>query len=37
MTFSTEEEVFGVVQEKELKPGGKHIAVTDENKHEYVK
>lgn len=36
-TFSVEHNSFGKVQEYELKPGGRHIKVTEENKPEYVK
>eukprot|EP01119_Soliformovum_irregulare_P013378 TRINITY_DN3548_c0_g1_i1.p1 TRINITY_DN3548_c0_g1~~TRINITY_DN3548_c0_g1_i1.p1 ORF type:complete len:946 (+),score=374.07 TRINITY_DN3548_c0_g1_i1:113-2950(+) len=37
LTFSTEQEVFGIVQAVELKENGRNIAVTDENKEEYVR
>ena len=36
-TFTDENEVFGVMQTVELKPGGAQIAVTEENKREYVR
>ncbi|CAI5758074.1 unnamed protein product [Candida verbasci] len=36
LTFSAEEESFGEIVEIDLKPGGKDIEVTEENKHEYV-
>ncbi|KAL5009519.1 hypothetical protein ScPMuIL_011824 [Solemya velum] len=36
LTFSVETDVFGVMQEVELKPGGCQIHVTEQNKHEYV-
>lgn len=36
LTFSVDEEVFGHVMEKELKPGGKNITVTERNKKEYI-
>ena len=36
-TFAVEHNQFGKVTEHELKPGGKDILVTDENKHEFVK
>merc|ERR550519_713547 len=36
LTFSVDEPVFGEVVEKELKPGGKDIDVTEENKMEYI-
>jgi E3 ubiquitin-protein ligase HECW2 len=32
MTFSVNEEIFGKVVERELKPGGKNIQVTERNK-----
>ncbi|RFU29681.1 hypothetical protein B7463_g6676, partial [Scytalidium lignicola] len=35
-TFSTEDERFGVITVEDLKPGGRDIDVTDENKKEYV-
>ncbi|CAL1527475.1 unnamed protein product [Lymnaea stagnalis] len=36
-TFSVEHHSFGCMQEYELKPGGKEMKVTEENKREYVK
>ncbi|XP_030750487.1 E3 ubiquitin-protein ligase SMURF2 [Sitophilus oryzae] len=36
-TFSVENNSFGVVKVHELKPGGATIAVTEDNKREYVK
>ncbi|XP_015792584.1 E3 ubiquitin-protein ligase SMURF2-like [Tetranychus urticae] len=36
-TFSVEHNSFGHLQVHELKPNGKNIPVTDENKREYVK
>jgi len=36
MTFSTEDERFGVTNVEDLKPGGRDIEVTDANKKEYV-
>ncbi|XP_071135977.1 E3 ubiquitin-protein ligase HACE1-like isoform X1 [Mytilus edulis] len=36
LTFSVETDVFGVMQEVELKPGGSKITVTEENKTEYA-
>ncbi|XP_072382780.1 E3 ubiquitin-protein ligase SMURF2 [Diabrotica undecimpunctata] len=36
-TFSVENNSFGIVKVHELKPGGASIAVTEENKREYVK
>ncbi|XP_071113082.1 E3 ubiquitin-protein ligase HACE1-like isoform X2 [Haliotis cracherodii] len=36
LTFSVETDVFGVLQEVDLKPGGSRILVTDANKAEYV-
>lgn len=35
--FTVEHESFGVLQMRELKPGGSNIMVTEENKKEYVK
>ena len=35
-SFSVEHSSFGQVQEIELKPGGKDMCVTEENKKEYV-
>eukprot|EP01105_Mastigella_eilhardi_P021763 TRINITY_DN529_c2_g4_i1.p1 TRINITY_DN529_c2_g4~~TRINITY_DN529_c2_g4_i1.p1 ORF type:complete len:3442 (-),score=904.70 TRINITY_DN529_c2_g4_i1:98-9571(-) len=37
LTFSCESEVFGRMQVVDLKPKGRSIAVTDENKVEYVR
>ncbi|XP_048507948.1 E3 ubiquitin-protein ligase SMURF2 [Athalia rosae] len=36
-TFSVEHSSFGALKNHELKPGGKDIAVTEENKREYVR
>lgn len=36
-TFSVEHNSFGCLQEYELKPGGKDITVTEDNKREYVR
>ncbi|XP_034939628.1 E3 ubiquitin-protein ligase SMURF1 [Chelonus insularis] len=36
-TFSVEHSSFGVLRNHELKPGGKDVSVTEENKREYVK
>lgn len=36
-TFSVEHSSFGVLKNHELKPGGKDISVTEENKREYVR
>lgn len=36
MSFSTDFEVLGKISEVELKPGGKDIQVTEENKEEYI-
>ena len=36
-TFSVEHEAFGEMKVLELKPGGKDINVTEDNKKEYVK
>ena len=35
--FCVEHDSFGEVQAHELKPNGKNIPVTEENKKEYVK
>eukprot|EP00052_Salpingoeca_macrocollata_P020421 m.171547 g.171547 ORF g.171547 m.171547 type:complete len:1020 (-) comp21262_c0_seq1:44-3103(-) len=35
-TFSVDQDEFGEIKEIELKPGGKDIEVTEENKQEYV-
>jgi len=37
LTFSVEKDEFGVVKVEDLKPGGRNIPVTEENKIEYVK
>ncbi|RUS75276.1 hypothetical protein EGW08_016968 [Elysia chlorotica] len=36
LTFSVSEEVFGQVTERELKPNGKNINVTERNKKDYI-
>lgn len=36
LTFSADDETFGEVATVDLKPNGRDIEVTDENKHEYV-
>jgi len=36
-TFSVEHDAFGAIRVHELKPGGKTIQVTEDNKKEYVK
>ncbi|KAK3097984.1 hypothetical protein FSP39_015053 [Pinctada imbricata] len=36
LTFSVEEDYFGEITERELKPGGADIKVTNENKLEYI-
>ena len=36
LTFEADEETFGKVVQRELKPGGSKIPVTDENKEEYI-
>ncbi|KAK3097342.1 hypothetical protein FSP39_008813 [Pinctada imbricata] len=36
LTFSVETDVFGVMQEVQLKPGGAKVPVNEENKEEYV-
>ncbi len=35
--FCVDMEVFGEIKQHELKTGGKDIAVTEDNKKEYVK
>ena len=35
--YTDDYEAFGVIETVELKPGGANIAVTEENKKEYVK
>jgi hypothetical protein len=35
--FADEHEAFGVIETVELRPGGMNIAVTEENKVEYVR
>ena len=37
LNFSYETNDFGVMKEKDLKPNGRNIPVTNENKHEYIK
>ncbi|BET01513.1 e3 ubiquitin-protein ligase [Nesidiocoris tenuis] len=36
LMFAVTEEVFGTAVERELKPGGKNIPVTEKNKKEYI-
>lgn len=36
-SFAVEHDAFGVIQVHELKPGGKDISVTEDNKKEYVR
>ncbi|XP_014241602.1 E3 ubiquitin-protein ligase HECW2 isoform X2 [Cimex lectularius] len=36
LTFAVTEEVFGQAVERELKPGGRNISVTEKNKKEYI-
>ncbi|CAD6184939.1 unnamed protein product [Caenorhabditis auriculariae] len=36
LTFSVDENVFGETQSVDLKPGGSEIAVTEENKEDYI-
>ena len=36
LTFTIVEKHFGEAKEKEIKPGGKQITVTNENKIEYI-
>ncbi|XP_076304373.1 LOW QUALITY PROTEIN: HECT, UBA and WWE domain containing E3 ubiquitin protein ligase 1 [Tachypleus tridentatus] len=37
LTFSVEVQEFGVTEIRDLKPNGRNIPVTEENKHEYVR
>lgn len=37
LTFSVERDDFGVVEVVDLIPNGRNVAVTNENKHEYVR
>ncbi|XP_053693037.1 E3 ubiquitin-protein ligase Nedd-4-like isoform X1 [Sabethes cyaneus] len=37
LTFSVDEESFGTMSQRELKPNGANIEVTNENKDEYIK
>ena len=37
LTFSTDVQEFGVNEVRDLKPRGRHIKVTEENKMEYVR
>lgn len=37
LTFSTEVQEFGVTEVKDLIPNGRNIAVTEENKMEYIR
>lgn len=36
-SFCVEDEIYGERKTYELKPGGRDIGVTEENKHEYVR
>ncbi|XP_013386514.1 E3 ubiquitin-protein ligase HECW2 [Lingula anatina] len=36
LTFSVDEEMFGQLTERELKPNGKNIPVTEKNKKDYI-
>jgi len=36
LRFCVDEESFGLMQQRELKPGGEDIPVTQDNKHEYI-
>lgn len=36
LRFQVEEEVFGEVVSRELKPDGENIPVTNQNKREYI-
>lgn len=37
MTFSTDDNIFGEIKTIDLKPDGRNVEVTDDNKEEYVK
>lgn len=37
LTFSTEVQEFGVTEARDLKPNGRNIIVTEENKMEYIR
>lgn len=37
LTFSTEVQEFGVTEVRDLIPNGRNIAVTEENKMEYIR
>ncbi|CAK8696244.1 unnamed protein product [Clavelina lepadiformis] len=36
LTFSVNEEMFGKIEEKDLKPNGRNVTVTEKNKKEYI-
>ena len=36
-TFSVEHNAYGAIQVHDLKPGGRDMVVSDENKREYVR
>jgi len=36
LRFSVDEDLFGITQQRELKKGGEDVAVTEENKQEYI-
>lgn len=37
LRFSVDEDLFGHMQQRDLKPNGSEIPVTQENKMEYIK
>lgn len=37
LTFCIDEETFGITSQRELKPNGAQIPVTNDNKNEYIK
>lgn len=37
LTFSVDEETFGTTNQRQLKPNGNEIEVTNENKDEYIR
>ncbi|KAJ3207945.1 Ubiquitin-protein ligase E3B [Dinochytrium kinnereticum] len=36
LSFTVDSDVFGEIQSKEIKPGGRNIEVTNDNKYEYI-
>lgn len=37
LTFALDEDSLGIMSQRELKPGGANIPLTNENKNEYIK